>query len=67
MDSISYYVIAFQLVPVALALANWLLSLYFAPKSNDFIADPKTALARLTAILKDAVALCSCLYAGVKP
>lgn len=41
MDSISYYVIAFQLVPVALALANWLLSLYFAPKSNDFIADLK--------------------------
>ncbi|MBP9092341.1 hypothetical protein KBI23_15040 [bacterium] len=41
MDSISYYVIAFQLVPVALALANWLLSLYFAPKSNYFITDLK--------------------------
>ena len=39
MDAIAYGVMGVQLIPVALALANWVLSLFFAPKSNDFIAD----------------------------
>lgn len=39
MNHTAYYLILFQLLPVALALANWVLSLFFAPKSSDLMTD----------------------------
>ncbi len=41
MNHTAYYLILFQLLPVALALANWLLSLFFAPKGSNSTADLK--------------------------